>query len=247
MPVNYQSEFSTWIHKMLHFQSNEFINWLAEKKFLNHLGEYKLYTFSDVMLGPHKMQNDKIIVDDNKARIILSFYAPEEIEPFVLSVFKDQEFKIGDSRSKTAIKIEKIERLPTPNFTAGKKVVLSCLSPMLIAQPGQNTDTFLSPDQKDFDKVFFKSLMFKYATMVKYSSSNPGNGLADLNDLQFKLLGKHKTKIIKVRTDTPHQKSVKGYMFNFEVKAPVELLEIGYNAGFGELNNLGFGCCTLKS
>jgi CRISPR-associated endoribonuclease Cas6 len=247
IPVNYQSEFSTWIHKMLHFQSTGFTNWLAEKKFLNNFGEYNLYTFSDVILAPHKVQNDKITLDDNNAGIFLSFYAPADIEPFIHSVFKDQEFKIGDSRSKIAVKIENITSMVPPVFNAAKKMEFSCLSPMLIAQPGQSSDTFLSPDQKDFDKIFFKSLMFKYANLVKYMPSNTGGGLSNLNDLQFKLLGKPKTKIIKIRIDTPHQKSVKGYLFNFEVKAPEELLKIGYNAGFGELNNLGFGCCEIKS
>lgn len=245
LPVNYQSEFSAWIHKILHFQSSDFTQWLANKKFLNQMGEYNLFTFSEVVLAPHKLQNDRVIVEGDSASVIISFYAPSEIESFIYSIFNLQEFKIGDSRLKAAIRVESVQTLPIPDFSQKKKVTFTCLSPILIGQPGQSSDTYVSPEQKDFDKVFFKNLMFKYANLIKYATPGQSNGLSDLNDLQFKLVGKPKTRIIKVRTDTPHQKSVKGYTFNFEVKAPVELLNIGYNAGFGDLNNLGFGCCEM--
>jgi CRISPR-associated endoribonuclease Cas6 len=246
-PVNYQSEISAWLHKMLHFQNSDFKNWLAENKFLNNRGEYNLYTFSEVFLGPHKIHDNKILIESDDAGIILSFYAPPQIEPYILSIFREQEFKIGDSKFKTGIRIENISVLDNPEFKQVHITRFSSLSPMLIAPPNSvNADVYLSPDQKDFDKVFFKSLMFKYANLVKYAFAGSGNGLSNLNDLQFKLVGKPKPRIIKVRMDTPHQKSVKGYMFDFELKAPVELLKIGYNAGFGELNNLGFGCCEVK-
>lgn len=245
IPQNYQSEISTWIHKQLHFQNPDFKNWLADNKYLDSNGEYKLYTFSDIEFGPAKAQNERITIESNHGSLFLSFYAPEEIRSFIIPIFKDQEFKIGDSRGKTAIKTENITEVNKPDFSKLNKIVFSCISPMLIADKGNSSEIFSSPDQKDFDKIFFKSLMFKYANMVKYMNENNG-GLANLNDLKFKLIGKPKTKIVKIKLDTPHQRAVKGYMFDFEVKAPVELLKIGYNSGFGELNNLGFGCCEVK-
>ncbi len=244
IPVNYQSEFSAWIHKMLHFQSDSFRKFLTDKKFLDATGEYKLFTFSDVVFAPHKVADDRLIVANDHATMILSFYAQEDIEPHVIGTFEDKEFKIGDARGKVSIKIEKIQSLEVPDFTKLKKVVFRCLSPMLVGEPGSSN--YINPDQKNFDKVFFKSLMFKYANMVKYMTANSANGLTGLNDLQFKLLGKPKAKHVKIKTDSPHQKSVKGYMFDFELKSPAELLNIGFNAGFGDLNHLGFGCCELK-
>ncbi|MCB0538258.1 MAG: CRISPR-associated endoribonuclease Cas6, partial [Bacteroidetes bacterium] len=34
--------------------------------------------------------------------------------------------------------------------------------------------------------------------------------------------------------------------FHFELTAPVELHEIGYEAGFGEKNSMGFGCVKFN-
>ncbi len=246
IPLNYQREISSWIYKMLHFQNQDFKNWLTENKYLDNNGEYKLYTFSDVDFGPAKLQGERMIIKNNQAVLYLSFYAPKEITSFIISIFKEQEFKIGDSTGKTTIKIEDLSEIAVPDFSKlNNKVAFSCISPILIADRGNSSETFLSPDEKDFDKAFFKNLMFKYANMVKHMKENSG-GLANLSDLRFKLTGKPKTKIVKIKLDTPHHKAVKGYMFDFEIKAPVELLKIGYDSGFGELNDLGFGCCEVK-
>ncbi len=245
IPINYQSEVSTWVHKVLHFHNSNLKEWFVANKFTDHLGEYKLYTFSDVYFAPGKIAEDRILVEGADATLILSFYAHQDVENIIIESFKGQELKIGDSKGKTAIRIDDIQRIKQPDFKSNTSIVFTCLSPMLIAEPGKNADVYLSPDAKDFDKVFFKNLMARYASLIKYMP-NGGGGLSGLNDLGFKIIGKPKPKIIKVRVDTPHQKSVKGFLFDFEVKAPAELLQIGYNCGFGELNHLGFGCCAIK-
>ncbi|RLD54679.1 MAG: CRISPR-associated endoribonuclease Cas6, partial [Bacteroidetes bacterium] len=33
--------------------------------------------------------------------------------------------------------------------------------------------------------------------------------------------------------------------YKFKIKAPKELLRLGYYAGFGEKNSMGFGCCEV--
>lgn len=246
LPTNYQNEFSSWIHKMLHFEVDGFGKWAREKGYTDSRGEYRMFTFSDVQFVGHKHQGDRLIVEHNEAAVVLSFYGDPEIEPFVFAIFENKEFKIGDKKGKVAFVVESIEKLQEALPDTTREMTFTCLSPMLIAEPGKTDGPFLSPDQKDFDKIFFKNLMFKYARLIKFMNEKPGNGLANLQDLKFKLHGKPKPRIVKIKTDSPHQLSVKGYVFDFTVKAPVELLNIGYNGGFGELNHLGFGCCGVK-
>jgi CRISPR-associated endoribonuclease Cas6 len=246
LPVNYQSEFSVWIHKMLHFESAEFSSWLKSKGYADASGEYRLYTFSDVLFGAHKHHDDSLVVEQDHAEMLISFYADPEIQDFLSVIFDNQEFKIGGQKGKVAFRVEKFEKIPDPSIKKGKSILLSCLSPMLISDGNLNEGRFLAPDDKGFDKAFIKSLLFKYANLVKFMSAEPGKGLQDLQNLKFKLTGKPKAKIVKINTGSPHQKSVKGYLFDFEISAPHELLKIGLNSGFGELNHLGFGCCDLK-
>lgn len=41
---------------------------------------------------------------------------------------------------------------------------------------------------------------------------------------------------------TSNQTKVKGYMFKFRIKAPIELLKVMYDGGAGSLCSQGFGC-----
>jgi CRISPR-associated endoribonuclease Cas6 len=246
LPLNYQSEFSVWIHKMLHFESAEFTAWLKSKGYTDASGEYRFYTFSDVLFGAHKHHDDRLVVEQDHAEMLISFYADPEIQDFLTKIFQNHEFKIGDSKGKVAFRVERFEKVPDPVFKKSKTITLSCLSPMLISEGNLQEGRFLAPDDKGFDKAFIKSLLFKYANLVKFMSAEPGKGLPDLQNLKFKLAGKPKAKIVKINTGSPHQKSVKGYLFDFEISAPDELLKIGLFSGFGELNNFGFGCCDVK-
>lgn len=247
LPASYHSDFSNWIHKMLHFGSDKFNKWLKKKGYTDSSGEYRMYTFSDVVFSGHRNQNDKVIIEGNTAEIILSFYADPAIEPLLYPIFEKQEFKVGDMTGKVAFKVENFEKIPEPELSKGGSYTFSCLSPMLISENTTVDGPFHAPDQKDFDKIFFKSLMFKYAKLVKFMAIEPGKGLPNLKELEFKLIGKPKPKIVKIKSDGPHQKSVKGFLFDFKLKAPEELLRIGYCGGFGEFNHLGFGCCKIKS
>ena len=245
LPVNYQSEISSWIHKVLHFENPKFISWLKEKSYLDASGEYRLFTFSDLVFSGHKHQDDKISLEKPVAGIVLSFYADKGIGEFIPDMFAGKEFKIGDMRGKTAFRVEKVSALDMETKDKSGMISLSCLSPMLIAEPGKTDGSYLSPDQKDFDKVFFKSLMAKYAHMIRILP-DAAAGLSGLQDLKFELLGKPRAKVVKIKTDTPHQKAVKGYWFDFRIQAPEPLLQIGLQGGFGDLNHLGFGCCEFK-
>jgi len=246
LPVNYQSEFSAWIHKMLHFESKEFTSWLKTKGYTDSTKEYILYTFSDVLFAAHKHQEDKLAIEQDHLEMLISFYADPQIEDFLKKIFENKHFKIGDKKGKVTFNVEKFEKISDPVFKKGQGVVLSCLSPMLISDRSVNDGPFLAPDEKGFDKAFIKSLLFKYANLVKFMSGGMGNGLPDLQNLKFELIGKPKARIVKINTDSPHQKSVKGYLFDFRISAPDELLKIGLYSGFGGLNHLGFGCCDLK-
>ena len=50
-----------------------------------------------------------------------------------------------------------------------------------------------------------------------------------------------KSKLIKIKSGTAHQSSIRGYVFKFKIKAPGELVSIMYNSGMGSLCSQGFG------
>ena len=50
-----------------------------------------------------------------------------------------------------------------------------------------------------------------------------------------------KSKLITIKADTPQQTRVKGFLCEFRMKAPKELMNIMYESGIAEKGSSGFG------
>ena len=58
----------------------------------------------------------------------------------------------------------------------------------------------------------------------------------------FKLLSAPKARLLHIK-----QTKVKGYLFDFELMAPKDLMRLGFLGGFGEKNSsLGMGMVGIK-
>ena len=68
-----------------------------------------------------------------------------------------------------------------------------------------------------------------------------------LGKFVFQSNGKARSKLITIKQGTPEETKVKGYLYEFTVEGPPELIRMGYYAGFGEKNSLGFGCVEIIS
>ncbi len=244
LPVSYQPEISSWIFKTLHFGSNSLFRWLEKGSYLDKNNEYHLYTFSNFKLRDFSHEDDRLLIKQSSTSMCLSLVAAEGIEPFITNLLQEQEPRIGDKKSKVQFKVSGVERLPDPEFSENMK--LSCISPLVLVNKEKKNPEFLSPDEKNYGVLFFKNLMAKYAHMVKQLPSASQGGLSGLSDLQFRLLGNPTSRVVKINPGTPYQESIKGYLFDFSLKAPAELIRLGYHAGFGDHGYQGFGCCKVK-
>lgn len=241
LPASYQPEISSWIYKTLHFGNDRFTDWLRDKGYLDRNNQYSLYTFSNLMLNDFRHQEDRLLIQQDQTSLLLSFLADDQILPFISELFEGQETRIGDKKSKVSFRVSRVQRLEDPVFS--DQMNLRCISPVVLSSTGTKKVSFLSPEEKDYGVNFLKNLMAKYAMLVKQLPGATGSGLQGLADLQFKLLDKPRPKVVKINPGTPSQESIKGYMFDFSLKAPAELIRLGYHAGFGMQCVQGFGCC----
>ena len=49
------------------------------------------------------------------------------------------------------------------------------------------------------------------------------------------------SKLIAIKANTPYESRVRGYLFSFRMKAPLELMKMAYEGGIGEQCSQGFG------
>lgn len=245
LPANYQYEISTWISKSLHFGSEPLQKLLKERTYLDSNLQFGHFTFSPLQVCAITQHEDRMLIDDNRISLTLSTIPDNDIGSFLVEVFSKMEGRVGDKKSKIEFVVDNIEWLPEPVFP--DQVTFSCLSPLVICDASNpKKPVYLSPLDKGFEKLFMKNLLAKYAWMMRYFPAKVNLVLPDLSALKFGVVSQPKGRVVKVRTETPNPVSLKGYLFDFTLKAPSALVRTGYDMGFGESCNLGFGYCELR-
>jgi CRISPR-associated endoribonuclease Cas6 len=257
LPFNYQYPVSAWIYKVLAQGNEEFTTLLHNEGYqLNNGKTFKLFTFSNLRFpkgswsvadakqvnilrkekGFEEISNsDRMKIWSRNAWLTVSFHLPQQSENFIMGLFKNQKAFIGDKISGINLEVESIEALKPPTTKNGS-VKIKSSTPILMGlnEEGFKHERYINPTHPAFKTLFINNLLNKYHTSGKTDIK-----LEDIDFEVIKLYPKPSKQTIKAFTK--EQTEVKAFKFDFELKAPNEIIEIGLNAGFGSMNSLGFG------
>lgn len=208
IPVNYQYELSSWIYKTLNFGNPEFSEWLHSQGYITENKRFKLFTFSHFNIENFKINKDRLQILSNEISLTLSFLPVKAIETFVIGIFKNQNFEIGDKQSQVDFAVKSVERIPEPEFSS--KMKYRCLSPIFIDKiiEGQKHKKFLSPEQAGYEELFSSNLISKLLAHSEFTKINP-------SEIKFNSFGKIHKKGIKIKANTPKETKLIGYIVRF--------------------------------
>ena len=109
-------------------------------------------------------------------------------------------------------------------------------SPVCIKYNANGRVEYLSPDNSQFKHGIFKGLMSKYESI----NGHPFD--FDIADFDFAVEKKTvRSKLITIKGETNDETRVRGFLFCFTMKAPLELMRIACDGGIGEQCSQGFG------
>ena len=159
-------------------------------------------------------------------------------------MFQNQNFTIGDTKTQVPFIVRTVEVKPLFEFS--ENMIFRTLSPIIVSQDMEDRRyaKYLEPDDSNFSRIFFDNLVRKYAAAIYAGLISNNYGAADF-DMKLEILNKPRKKGLIIKAGTRMQTQIIGYMFDFRITAPVELIKIGYLAGFGEKNSLGLGCVQI--
>ncbi len=107
-------------------------------------------------------------------------------------------------------------------------------------EEGKKHETYISPEHPQHKTLFLKNLVDKYQALCLQMGADFKE--IQTNELDFKCLTKEpKSRKQTIKAHTKAETQVRGFMFDFELTASRDLIEIGLNSGFGSMNALGFG------
>ncbi|MFP4449291.1 MAG: CRISPR-associated endoribonuclease Cas6 [Bacteroidales bacterium] len=251
LPLNYQYELSSWIYKTLNYGNQEFADWLHQEGYTNDYKNFKLFTFSNLLIDKYEIKSDRMKINSRENALIVSFYPINSLEYFVTGLFNNQQFTIGDKKTRAAFTIKTVEKLSEPEFKSTME--FKTLSPVLISYKNSENQKYAEykhPEDDNYSDLLIKNLVEKYNAFYKAEANpfgvpNPERvkPLETANlDYELKTLTKPKSRLITIKSGTKQESKLRGYLYKFQIKAPAELIRLGYYAGFGEKNSLGFGC-----
>lgn len=246
IPINYQYAISSWLYKRIQEADPEFSNFLHGTGYSLQKKQYKLFTFGRLQTKPFNLHHDRLEMQSDFAEIEFSFVADQAAENFIKGVFMNQIMPVHDAIGGVELQVIRVETLPRPWFKETMQYRL--LTPVCIShQPeGQRYAQYLAPDHDRFAEILYDNLLRKYAAMQMHLA---GGVVPDNQpfDFQFKLLSPYKSKLVNIKTYSEEATNLRGYLFDFELTAPVELQELGYYSGFGEKNSMGMGMGEVRS
>ena len=245
LPINYQYALHSWIYKVIGRANAEFARFLHDEGYALGSKQFKLFTFSSLQGTPYEIfpQEGRILFKTDELSLKISFWMPQAAKHFIVGLFQRQQFSIGDRLHQVDFQVSRIEALPRPFFT--DRMQYRLLTPVVLSNKveGNRHKQYLDPASvPDYGRYFINNLLEK-ARAVKLSIREP-IGVVDYQDElagEFRLIGKSKRKGIHIKQHQAGHTQVIGYLYNFELEAPVELQELGYYGGFGEENGMGFG------
>jgi CRISPR-associated endoribonuclease Cas6 len=260
LPLNYQYELSAWLYRVIQAASPEFSRFLHEQGY--PLGNqetatkrFKLFTFSHLRIPAFRVEREKgrIWVQSSEVFLQVSFCLEEAAEHFITGLFMNQRFGLGDRQSQIDFTISAVAALPQPTFA--EKMRFRTLSPLCVSvteeRLGKQGVTRLmpqyrSPEDPDFAACLFNNLINKYIALAQHQLAGVGMSAQEEEPLlAFRLLSPPKEKKILIKANTSEETKIRAYLFDFELQAPIPLLEFGYAVGFGEKNSTGFGCVEV--
>lgn len=241
LPMNYQYYISAWVYKVLKNADEEFATFLHDKGYGRSEEKlYKLFCFSRLNFGKPKMWKEKQLFEiaTHNISLQLSFDVQEAASTFIRGLFLKQEFYLGDRFNGIDFIVSGVEVLAEPEFTETMQYRLQSPWVVSIRPDGIGRPQYLKPDDERFYQQSVKHIVEKY--------NNTHHGNLTLDDVSFNVIGESKRSGFVMKPGTKEQSRVVGNLFDFELKAPVDVQRMVWNAGVSEKSSSGFGWVDLK-
>lgn len=233
IPLSYAYELSALVYRILSKSDTEFSQWLHENGFQLGSKKFKLFTFSRLHVPEYRIEGDLMRILSDTIEWQISFLPERSTQEFIQGVFREQIFELGTRRANVQFFVREISVMSPSVFS--ETMEFETLSPICISLQRENGKVdYLSPDNPQAIPLIRQNLCNKYYAFT-------GKEFPPDFTFHFETLSKPKSSLITIKSGTPAQTRVRGFMCRFRVTAPEELMKILYEAGVAEKGSGGFG------
>jgi CRISPR-associated endoribonuclease Cas6 len=239
LPASYAYELNAVLLKILHHADEQYSDFVHNigHQVPNSKKSFKLFCFSQLFIYPFHIERGRITIKGNEVSFHISFYVDATAEKFILGLFKDRAFRLGNIDCQTDFLVENVEVIALPALT--ETMTYKLLSPVFVGKKNTDseTDTHLSPQEADYVDFLKKNLIDKYLSVHTHLPT-------EWQPFEIEILGGEnaKSKLITIKEGKDGETQIRGFQnFQVRVTAPAEIHEIILLTGLGSRNSQGFG------
>jgi len=161
----------------------------------------------------------------------------EAAEKFIIGLFNNQEAYIGDQFNGLELTVSQVERLPDPEIS--ETMLYRAVSPVVVSRlrEADQYAQYLSPEDPEYTGLLRDHFMNKYQHVPH------AEPLPEAFEFEFRLMSDPRSKLVTMKPYTPQQSKIRGYVYDFELTAPIEIHHLLLAAGMAEKGSMGFGWC----
>lgn len=232
LPLDYQYAVASLLYTTLGRASEEFATRLHDEGFSAGGRTFRLFTFSRLATRRAAAAGERLLLTDPTVSLQVGSPVTEFIEHLVAGLSRGSVLRLAG----TPFRLESTELLPPPAFT--NLMHFRALSPVTESvDEGGRHARFLDPDD-DWSEVIRHNLLRKHRAL--YGEEPRDTSLRWEWDMMYLADVRGRGRRASVLTGISGVK-VRGWLAPFTVEGSEELIRMGYEAGFGSRNSMGFG------
>jgi CRISPR-associated endoribonuclease Cas6 len=234
LPLNYNYAVASLVYLILDKASAEFAARLHDEGYESQAGRrFKLFTFSRLTTGRRRVAGDKLILESGEVSLQISSPVSDFIEHLVAGLFQIEVFNIAGAE----FRLLQAETIAPPVF--GEQMSFRALSPITEAvRDEQNRTRYLSIAD-DWSEIIGRNLARKYQALYGRAPED-ARVCWNWDEAYLGELAKRNRRA-SVLIEIGNRSKVRGWLAPFTIAGSKELIELGYEAGFGNSNAMGFG------
>ncbi|AER65981.1 CRISPR-associated protein, Cas6 family [Thermovirga lienii DSM 17291] len=229
---NYQWHITAMVYKVLSVSAPEFSKQLHDSGYPHLAGpDFKFFTFSTLWAGrgATTVVGKRLCFESDS--LLWRFDTPVAVVSSLLAegLMSLGEVRIGSLNAEVGQIIDE----PMPDFSDGF-ATFSCISPLVSSVPDAKLGhKYLDPKDNQFWEVLRGNLIKKWETLYR----KPFQGEVKLQPDWEYIKTRKTSKLISLKG----RYLIRGHLVPFAVEGAPQIIALGYSAGFGGRNSLGFG------
>ncbi len=233
IPFAYTHHLAAVIYGFLQKSSRDYARFLHDEGYRVGAKRFKLFTFSQLFIPKRTLTPQGILCHSHELFWQISSPVTEFVEHLAQGLLQLGQMRLGEHE----LLIERVQVVPRPQFS--HEMRLRCLSPLVVSaaqeHKGKLFARYLRADDPQLSEALRQNLLKKFCVVYGREPYTSELGV-EFDKEYLRRKGEETYRLVDYKGT-----KIKGIMAPFVVRGSPELIELGYEAGFGEKNSMGFG------